>query len=89
MSTRPNPKDVLAAYQLISPDSGFPTIIHPNFNPVIASHIPPDPPHVEFTPPKDRAFFADPERKSLFSIPGAKAVDLTESIGMYCIIRII
>jgi len=75
MATRPD----LEAYKHISPESGYPTIIHPNFNPKIASHIPPDPPHVAFTPPKDRAFFADPEKKALFSV--AKAVDLTESIG--------
>src|ERR1700712_3857147 len=76
---RPNPKDALEAYKNISPDSGFPTIIHPNFNPKIRDHVPPEPKHKEFTPPKDRAFFADPEKKSLFSI--TRPVDLTESIG--------
>ena len=30
-------------------------------------------------PPKDRAFFADPDKKALFAV--AKASDLTESIG--------
>ncbi|CZR68911.1 uncharacterized protein PAC_18812 [Phialocephala subalpina] len=76
---RPQPKDSLEAYKHISPDSGFPTIIHPHFNPKIAAHIPPDPLREEIIPPKDRAFFADPEKKALFSV--AKPVDLTESIG--------
>jgi len=76
---RPNPKDSLEAYKHISPDSGYPTLIHPHFNPKIASHIPPEPKHQEITPPKDRAFFADPSKTSLFSV--AKPVDLTESIG--------
>ena len=63
----------------ISPDSGFPTVIHPNFNPKIANHIPPDPIREEFNPPKDRALFADPEKRALYAV--AKRVDLTESIG--------
>lgn len=74
-----DPRDNLEAYKHISPDSGFPITIHPHFNPKIIAHTPPDAFHKEFTPPRDRAFFADPERKSLLSV--AKAVDLTESIG--------
>ncbi len=81
MAIPANPREDLEAYKHISPDSGRPTIIHPHFNPKITAHIPPDPPHKEFTPPKDRAFFADPEKKALFSV--AKAVDLTESIGPF------
>lgn len=76
---RPSPKDSLEAYKHISPDSGFPIVIHPHFNPKIAAHIPPDPIHQQITPPRDRAFFADPEKKALFKV--AKPVDLTESIG--------
>lgn len=76
---RPAPKDSLEAFKHISPDSGFPTIIHPHFNHKIASHVPPDPLRELINPPKDRAFFADPEKKALFSV--AKEVDLTESIG--------
>lgn len=76
---RPNPKDSLEAYKHLSPESGYPTVIHPHFNPKIASHIPPDPIRSEFTPPKDRAFFADPAKAALFSV--AHPVDLTESIG--------
>ncbi|KAF4121860.1 sulfonate dioxygenase [Geosmithia morbida] len=63
----------------ISPDSGFPITIHPSYNPKINSHVPPDPIREEIVPPKDRAFFADPEKKALFSV--ANRVDLTESIG--------
>lgn len=76
---RPAPIKSLEAYQHISPDSGYPTIIHPCYNPRVAAHIPPDPPLKEFTPAKDRGFFADPEKKALFSV--AKQVDVTESIG--------
>ena len=77
---RPAPKDSLEAYKHISPDSGFPIIQHPHFNPKINSHIPPDPFHEVITPPKDRAFFADPEKKALLSVV-TKVVPLTESIG--------
>ncbi|PSN62990.1 alpha-ketoglutarate-dependent sulfonate dioxygenase [Corynespora cassiicola Philippines] len=69
----------LESYQHISPDSGEPIIIHPNFNPKIRNWSPPDPLREEINPPKDRAFFADPEKKSLFSV--ATPTDLTESIG--------
>lgn len=63
----------------ISPDSGFPITLHPHFNPKINSVTPPEPHRAEFTPDKDRALFADPEKKALFSV--AKRVDLTESVG--------
>jgi hypothetical protein len=69
----------LAAYRNISPDSGYPTTLHPLFNPNIKNHVPDEPPRTEIQPPKDRAFFADPEKKALFAV--AKPVDLTESIG--------
>ncbi|KAL1984910.1 hypothetical protein VTN96DRAFT_8569 [Rasamsonia emersonii] len=69
----------LEAYKHISPDSGFPITLHPNFNPKINNHVPPDPIREPLNPPKDRAFFADPEKKALLSV--AKRVDLTESIG--------
>lgn len=75
----PTKKSNLAAYKNISPDSGFPIVIHPHFNPNIKDHVPDEPLREEITPPKDRAFFADTEKKALFSV--AKAVDLTESIG--------
>ena len=63
----------------ISPDSGFPITIHPNFNPKIQAWTPPESLRKEIDPPRDRAFFADPEKKALFSV--AKRTDLTESIG--------
>jgi sulfonate dioxygenase len=69
----------LEAYNHISPDSGFPVTLHPKFNPRIRDHVPEDPPHKAKEVPKDRAFYADPEKKQLFSV--AKPVDLTESIG--------
>jgi len=69
----------LEARKHISPDSGFPITLHPLFNPKITSHTPPDPVREEVVPEKDRAFFADPEKKALFAV--AKRVDLTESIG--------
>ncbi|RQM05688.1 hypothetical protein DH86_00003764, partial [Scytalidium sp. 3C] len=49
------------------------------FNPRIRDHVPSDPPHAPKEVTKDRAFFADPEKKALFSV--AKRVDLTESVG--------
>ncbi|KNG90411.1 alpha-ketoglutarate-dependent sulfonate dioxygenase [Aspergillus nomiae NRRL 13137] len=69
----------LEARKHISPDSGFPITLHPNFNPKIKHHVPPDSIREPFNPSKDRALFADPEKKALFSV--AKPVDLTESVG--------
>ena len=63
----------------ISPDSGFPVTLHPNFNPKIRNHVPPEPIRDQVTPEKDRASYADPEKKALFAV--ARPVDLTESIG--------
>jgi len=57
-------------------------IAGPLFDEEIRSHIPPDPPHKEVVPPKDRAFFADPEKKQLLSA-ATKVEHLTESIGTY------
>ena len=54
----------------------------PLFDEEIRSHIPPDAPHKEFVPPRDRAFFADPEKRTLLSA-ATKVEDLTESIGTY------
>ena len=64
----------------ISPDSGFPITIHPHFNSKIKNHIPPEAIRSEIIPPKDRASFADPDKKALFA-SGANRIDLTESIG--------
>lgn len=69
----------LEARKHISPDSGFPITLHPAFNPKIKDHHPPEPVREEVFPDKDRASFADPEKKTLLST--AKRVDLTESIG--------
>lgn len=69
----------LEARKHISPDSGTPTTIHPHFNDKIKNHVPPEPSRGSFTPPRDRAFFADPEKRALFSV--AKIVDVTEEIG--------
>lgn len=71
----------LAARANVSPDSGFPVTLHPHFNPKIKDHVPPEPPHKERTPAPDRGLFANPDKKSLLSIPGIKVVPLTESIG--------
>jgi sulfonate dioxygenase len=55
-------------------------IAGPLFDEAIRGHDPPDPPHTEFIPPRDRGLFADPEKKQLLA--GAKKVEhLTESIG--------
>ncbi|KAI1854022.1 hypothetical protein JX266_001163 [Neoarthrinium moseri] len=63
----------------ISPDSGFPITLHPKFSDKIKDHAPPEPPRTEIFPGKDRAAFADPEKRALLS--AAKRTDLTESIG--------
>jgi sulfonate dioxygenase len=76
---RPAPIKSLEAYKHISPDSGYPTVLHPSYNPKIKAHTPPDPPHEEFIPSKDRGSYADPEKKALFAV--AKPMMLTESIG--------
>ena len=76
---RPAPIESLEAYKHISPDSGYPTVVHSHYNAKIKAHVPPDAPHKEFTPAKDRGSYADPEKKSLFAV--AKQFDLTESIG--------
>lgn len=69
----------LEARKHVSPDSGFPITLHPVYNPKINSHVAPDAPREEVQPPKDRASFADPDKKALLSV--AKRADLTESIG--------
>ena len=69
----------LEARKHISPGSKFPTSLHPIFNAKIAAHTPPEPPRTELQVGKDRAIFADPEKKALFSV--ARRMDLTESIG--------
>ncbi|KAJ5750103.1 Taurine catabolism dioxygenase TauD/TfdA [Penicillium manginii] len=69
----------LEARKHISPDSGFPITLHPHFNPKIKDYVPPEPIRQLIDPPQDRAHFADPDKKALFSV--AKRVDLTESIG--------
>jgi len=69
----------LEARKHVSPDSGFPITLHPVFNPKIAKHVPPEPVREAVSVEKDRAAFADPEKKALFAV--AKRVDLTESIG--------
>jgi sulfonate dioxygenase len=48
--------------------------------PAVLAYTPPDPPYKEFIPAKDRAFFADPEKKSLLSQASA-VEDLTPYIG--------
>ncbi|KAH8646908.1 alpha-ketoglutarate-dependent sulfonate dioxygenase [Xylariales sp. PMI_506] len=69
----------LESRKFISPDSGFPISIHPNFSSKIKDHVPPETPRHEVFPDKDRASFADPEKKAL--LVNVKRVDLTESIG--------
>ena len=51
---RPPPIESLEAYKYISPDSGYPTVIHSHYNARIKAHVPPDPPLQELTLAKDR-----------------------------------
>lgn len=48
--------------------------------PAVLAYVPPDPPLKEVVPPKDRAFFADPEKKSLLAA-ASRVEDLTPYIG--------
>lgn len=54
--------------------------IHTGITEAVLKYQPPHPPVKEFEPPKDRAFFADPEKKSLLSA-AAKVKNLTPYIG--------
>lgn len=55
-------------------------MIAPNVSPAVLSYTPPDPPLEEFTPARDRAFFADPAKATLLA--DASAVEeLTPHIG--------
>lgn len=47
--------------------------------PAVLAYRPPDPPLQEFTPSRDRAFFADPTKTSL--LENATAEDVTPYIG--------
>ncbi|KAF4638066.1 hypothetical protein G7Y89_g12 [Cudoniella acicularis] len=67
------------ALKVINPDSGMPTTISPLFNPNIAGRLPPEPNRPEIEVPRDRGFFADPEKKALLSV--AEPVDWTISVG--------
>ena len=69
----------LESRKYISPDSGFPITLHPSFNQKIAKHVPPESIRKPMSVDKDRASFADPEKKALFAV--ARRTDLTESIG--------
>lgn len=69
----------LEARKHISPDSGFPVTLHPAFNPKIKAHVPPEPLRQPVQVDKDRASFADPEKKALFAVASRR--DITESIG--------
>lgn len=73
----------LEARKHISPDSGFPVTLHPNFSPKIKDWVPPEAARAEMTPPRDRAHFADPDKKALLAPPGGGVTrtDLTESLG--------
>lgn len=48
--------------------------------PAVLAYAPPDPPLKEFTPARDRAFFADPKKASLFAQASA-VEELTPYIG--------
>lgn len=79
MEEKPANMANLESRKHISPDSGFPVTLHPNFSPKIKDWVPPEPARQEFDPGKDRALYADPAKKALLS--AAHRVDLTESIG--------
>jgi sulfonate dioxygenase len=53
---------------------------HTGITEAVLKYQPPHPPVKEFEPPKDRAFFADPEKKSLLAA-ATKVKNLTPYIG--------
>lgn len=53
---------------------------HTGITEQVLSYTPPHPPVKEFDPPKDRAFFADPEKKSLLAAV-QKVRHLTPYVG--------
>lgn len=57
-----------------------PPIVANSVTPAVLAYRPPDPPLKEATPAKDRAFFADSEKKSLFS-QDVSIEELTPWIG--------
>jgi sulfonate dioxygenase len=48
--------------------------------PAVLAYNPPHPPHKEFTPARDRAFFADPEKASLLGL-ATSTEEVTPLIG--------
>ncbi|KAE9366419.1 putative alpha-ketoglutarate-dependent sulfonate dioxygenase [Stipitochalara longipes BDJ] len=55
-------------------------MVSTTINPTVLAYTPPDPPLKEFTPPRDRAFFANPTKASLFSQASA-VEEVTPHIG--------
>ena len=55
-------------------------VIANTVTPAVLAYRPPDPPLTEFTPAKDRAFFADPAKNNLLS-QATGVEDLTPWIG--------
>ncbi|KAL5353422.1 hypothetical protein ACLOAV_001458 [Pseudogymnoascus australis] len=51
-----------------------------SITPTLLAYVPPDPPLEEFTPARDRAFFADPTKASLLSLASA-VEEVTPHIG--------
>lgn len=48
--------------------------------PAVLAYVPPDPPLKQFDPPKDRAFFANPEKASLLA-SASSVEEVTPYIG--------
>jgi len=55
-------------------------MVTPTLTPTVLAYTPPDPPLKEFTPARDRAFFADPKKNSLLSQASA-VEEVTPHIG--------
>lgn len=51
-----------------------------SISPAVLAYTPPDPPLKEFTPARDRAFFADPAKASLLAL-ASEVNDVTPHIG--------
>lgn len=55
-------------------------MVQNSITPAVLAYKPPDPPLKEFTPARDRAFSADPEKASLLAL-ASEIEDLTPYVG--------
>jgi sulfonate dioxygenase len=60
----------LESRKFVSPDSGFPITLHPNFNAKIKDYEPPEPIREDFKPEKDRQWSLDTDSTGFWQLAG-------------------